>query len=328
MRASQAIRPMSSRVTSPQGWESSKVVGLLGKGSLGVDDKGSTRSRRLRAEGSAEQMAGQLVEKLVTADLSPEGREVLLATAMIWLPHGGVELQELWQNRVPGELVGFAARASVLLARRRSREIEPCELYRASSALFRSSEHESRDPLSTSVMLHALLLALRELRLDLDDLEPDLQIQVEKALSYLRLHLMSGDYRKGHHFCASPELLLCQVSEMWREAVPLASELRPSLEQAIRWEIQVEAAETPLARAALTIAAENLHLKGFNPSDQRMLLVDGQHRDAQASKCLSRPPVFRRPDGTIFPAGKLMARVFVIRALLGQPRSSSRSYGI
>lgn len=275
-----------------------------------------TERKRRKARVAADQVAIQLVESLRSEDWTDRDVELVIASTVTWLPQLAPSLKARW-SELPDRLAASpASQARSLLARWQFRELFAQELYFLAEALFSALPLEQRDPLSVVSTLHVYFMALKQMRLGMEDLPRDLQLKVQRSVSFLRLHLGSGDYRQGTPYCASPELLLCLISELWRETVPLAAELRLSLEQAIRWELEVEAAVTPLSCATLTIAAENLHLKGVDPREQRMELMALQGPTGDYA-----PTIFRRPDGSVFAAGHLLNQMFIARALAGQPRT-------
>lgn len=276
----------------------------------------STQAKRWQARVAADQAAGGLAERLQAESCTGEELELVVASAVTWLPQLAACLKETWTSRSKNRLTSPASEARSLLARWQFRELNAHELYFRAEVLFGALELENRDPLSTVCTLHVYFVAMRQMHIGTEDLPRDLQLKVKRAVSFLRLHLASGDYRQGSPYCASPELLLCLISELWRETVPLGSELRPSLEQAIRWELEVEAAVTPLACATLAIAAENLHLKGVDPRDQRLELMALQSPSGDYA-----PTIFKRLDGSVFPGGQLLNQIFIARALAGQPRT-------
>ena len=275
-----------------------------------------TERKRRRARVAADQVAHQLVERLRAHDGSAEDLQLVIASTVTWLPQLAPSLKQSWSGLPDQPSSSPTSQARNLLARWQFRELFAHELYFLAEGLFSALPLEQRDPLSVVSTLHVYFMAVKQMRLGVEDLPRDLQLKVQRAVSFLRLHLASGDYRQGTRYCASPELLLCMISELWRETVPLAAELRLSLEQAVRWELEVEAAVTPLSCATLTIAAENLHLKGVDPREQRMELMALQGPTGDYS-----PTVFRRPDGSVFAAGHLLNQMFIARALSGQPRT-------
>lgn len=278
----------------------------------GLDEN---RGRRFEAESAAQRKTSALVQQLMArADLPLEEKQSVLAAAVLWLPHRAPALHRLWRSRSRVEDLVAMPLADLTLARRRSQEIDAASLFRQVNSELPAAA-EATDPQLAGRALFRLLWSMREQRLDWNALSPETEAQARNILKTLRKLLISGDYRRGGAGSCAAELLLCQLSEMWRRTLPLTSGLKPALEQAVRWELQVEAADSPMARSALLIAAENLHLKGVDPRRLRVPLVDS---GTSGSK---RAPRLRRADGKPFQAASLLTSVFVIRALAGQPRT-------
>lgn len=303
------------------------LVGGLGSGSAEID---SLRRERLRAEQRALEETSALLDVLRcgAALESSQARELVLAQAVIWLPHVSREWADLWSSRPDVDLDFVPAAMSMLaddsVRGGRPEAVRQDGLPEALSPIAESVDWETWDPLVLVMVLHGLYRLVGSRRLGPDVLPQSCLTRMEKATARLELLLLTGDYRRRGGMSDSPQLLLCAASELWRRNVVQASWLRAPLEDAVRWELQVDAAETIMARSALIIAAENLHLRGVDLRGRRGDLLDALDASSVAKSTTGRlrPGLLRHPDGRIFSAGPLIAQILMIRALIGQPRSS------
>lgn len=302
------------------------LVGGLGSGSTEMD---ALRRHRLRAERRAAEETTALLRVLHSESNfeSAQSRDVVLAQALFWLPHVSGEWAAMWAGRREADDDSvLRAVMSLLTAEPIGRGPEG-RSSTALASLIEVQEWETWDPVISAFVLQALLRASGPGRAPADLLPESCLMRMERAVARMESLLLSGDYRRRGGISDSPQLLLCVGAELWRRHVVHAARLRAPLEEAIRWELQVDAADTVLARSAMIVAAENLHLRGVDLRAHRRVLMDELDNPSRIAGTTGRPRpgILRHPDGRIFSAGPLIAQILMIRALVGQPRSSCGS---
>lgn len=260
------------------------------------------------------------------------GDTLISALALKWLTSLDEPMRDHLLGQAPATLVpdGRAATqdqldraAHWLTACRRSGLLGPERFYRQGKALLRSVRDESGaqspswDVGVSALVLEPVLNTLQHSR-DLAGIQ-----EVQPLIDQVRQHLESGAYLEGTPSYPTPEVFLCQVSELWRQTTPLSASLRLPLEDAIRrrWWSSAGPAREPLARrvldlSCLIIAAENLHLSEMNLSTARQDLL--QLQDPQGS---FSPAPYRRSHGAFFLGSRAVTTIFAVRALEGQPRT-------
>lgn len=327
--AQDSVRPHLARNTA----EASPIKTLVGGLGSGPVEMEEVRRVRLRAEEKAREEAVALLGALRTGlgTSSPRARDLVLSQAVFWLPHVSREFATMWQGRPSPEyddpmLLTVGLLADDCLRRSHPENVgEPSlEALNRLVGIIEKEDLEAWDPLPAVFLIHAFLRLTGSLHTGPGWIPDACSDKVEELLGRLEQLLISGKYRRRGGIADSPHLLLCAVSELWRQNVVQAARLRAPLEEAIRWELQVDAADTILAESALIIAAENLHMRGVDPRVQRRGLMDSLEEMAvkKVTTGRRRPGLLRHPDGRIFSGSPLIAQILLIRALVGQPRSS------
>lgn len=190
------------------------------------------------------------------------------------------------------------------------------------------------DPLTVVNALHAVVLAVRHARLDLEDVVDVREFRedgsrtrrmfvvaeiIQRNLDYICRHLQNPDLLRSGRYSQSEAQFLAFVTELWRDATPLAATLRRSLERAVRrmWSATktFEGLE-PLELASRIIAAHDLALLDLDLGHAREELCRHQQPDGSWA-----PSPFLTVDGGLTLGGREMATVYALRALRGPRRT-------
>ena len=185
------------------------------------------------------------------------------------------------------------------------------------------------DPGTVVQALFPVLLGLRHRRLRLvdpvpqdgDGIESPMVVAeaVQQNLELVREHLGGEQVHEGTRRYPSPEVLLCLATELWRTTTPISASLRVPLERAvtIHWQAVHGEELGVLERAALIIAAENLHLGHVDLERARLELVERQLPDGS----FPASPYLYLEEPELYFGSRALTTIFALRAIAGQPRT-------